>query len=92
MIPTQRPSPGRVQKTLSSSYKPYPEISNLPTFNETKQPDLGAKSNYLLPKKQRNVRLRLRQLSKRDIFDSLRFLSEIIVSDGLKWLSSDILG
>ena len=37
---------GRVQKMLNSSYGPNPEISNLATFSETRQPDFGAKSIY----------------------------------------------
>ena len=36
----------RVQKMLNSSYEPNPEISNLTTFSETRQPDFGAKSIY----------------------------------------------
>ena len=42
---------GRVQKTLNFSYEPYPDISNFPTFSGTRQPDLGAKSNYFATKK-----------------------------------------
>ena len=41
----------RVQKTLNFSYEPYPDISNFPTFSGTRQPDLGAKSNYFATKK-----------------------------------------
>ena len=41
----------------------------------------------LLPKKQKKVRDSLGQLWNMDVIDSLRLLSEIIVSDGLKRLS-----
>ena len=36
----------RVQKMLNSSYEPNPEISNLTTFSETRQPDFGARSIF----------------------------------------------
>ena len=54
---------------LNSSYGSNPEISNLTTFSETRQPDFGAKSIYFAISKTKKK-----------------------VSDGLQWLSEDILG